>query len=386
MGVKIREKVKGSNEWWVFIDHRGRRKAKRIGSHKAAQEVKAKIEALITLGQPYLEEDSIQKKAPIPTLEEYYERFKRTYLETAVRETTRISYDVSFRHHILPELGKLRLDLIERGRIKEFVAKLVGKQLARPTIRIITAELNALYNAAIEDGITGENPARRLSKFYKQAPIIHEEITPLTCEEVVSFLRAAQKYFPEYYPLFLCAIHTGLRSGELAGLQWCDIDWTGKFITVRNNVVRGRIHGTKTDKTRRVDMSDPLLAVLDSLKRHRQEEWLARGKNEIPEWVFCNREGNPADMHNVKNRVFFRCLEKAGLRRIRFHDLRHTFASLLIQDGQSLKYVSDELGHSSIKMTADVYGHLVPGANRQAVNRLPSLNGLTRNYAESAKK
>ncbi|MBP1601969.1 MAG: hypothetical protein H6Q06_2120, partial [Acidobacteria bacterium] len=99
-----------------------------------------------------------------------------------------------------------------------------------------------------------------------------------------------------------------------------------------------------------------------------------------------NREGNPADMHNVKNRVFFRCLEKAGLRRIRFHDLRHTFASLLIQDGQSLKYVSDELGHSSIKMTADVYGHLVPGANRQAVNRLPSLNGLTRNYAESAKK
>ena len=329
MGVKIREKVRGSNEWWVFIDHKGRRKAKRVGSLKAAVEVKAKIEALITLGQPYLEEDNIRKKAPTLTLEDYYERFKQTYLATAVRETTRISYDVSFRHHILPELGKLRLDKIERSRIKEFVAKLVGKQLARASIRIITAELNALFNAAIEDGITEMNPARRLSKLYKQAPIVHDEITPLTREEVVSFLRAAHKHFPQCYALFLCAIHTGLRSGEIAGLQWCDIDWNGKFITVRNNLVRGRIHSTKTDKTRRVDMSDDLLTELSDLKRHRKEEWLSRGKNEIPEWVFCNREGNPADMHNVKNRQFFKCLEKAGLRRMRFHDLRYVLSLLM---------------------------------------------------------
>ena len=84
-----------------------------------------------------------------------------------------------------------------------------------------------------------------------------------------------------------------------------------------------------------------------------------------------DREGNPIDMHNVKNRHFYRCLKLAGLRRLRFHDLRHTFASLLIQNGESLAYVRDQLGHSSIKLTVDVYGHLVPGANRKAVNRLP---------------
>ena len=78
-------------------------------------------------------------------------------------------------------------------------------------------------------------------------------------------------------------------------------------------------------------------------------------------------------MQNLKNRVFIRCLEKAGLRRIRFHDLRHTFASLLIQNGEPLAYVKEQLGHASIKMTVDVYGHLVPGANREAINRLPSL-------------
>jgi len=74
---------------------------------------------------------------------------------------------------------------------------------------------------------------------------------------------------------------------------------------------------------------------------------------------------------------FKNALTKAGLRQIRFHDLRHTFASLLIQDGQSLAYVQDQLGHSSIKLTVDVYGHLVPGANREAVNRLPTVDSET---------
>ena len=81
----------------------------------------------------------------------------------------------------------------------------------------------------------------------------------------------------------------------------------------------------------------------------------------IPEWVFANREGNPADMANLKTRHFFKCLARAKLRRIRFHDLRHTYASLLIQNGESLAYVRDQLGHSTIKLTVDIYGHLVPG-------------------------
>ncbi len=135
-------------------------------------------------------------------------------------------------------------------------------------------------------------------------------------------------------------------------------------------------------------MSDALLHELDLLKRKRQTDYLARGKNEIPEWVFLGpgrivwedgqpvgrEEGQRVEMYNVKNRYFLKCLEKAKLRRIRFHDLRHTFASLLIQNGESLAYVKDQLGHASIKMTVDVYGHLVPGANRAAVNRLPFIS------------
>jgi integrase len=450
MGVRVREKIPGSGVWWVFVSHNRRRKSRKIGTEKNARKFAEMLQAKIILGKEIAEEKPI-----LPTIGMFYERFKKTYLKTAVRESTAGSYEGNFQNHILPALGPLRLDEVTRSKIKEFVASLVSREvirfskanrrtallalkgqlpdlarlqgflikaelwvkqrgfitdptletsleamikndfpelpdsnreamkntilaglekrkMARPSIRIILAELCAMFNSAIEDGLIMENPARRLSRFYKQAPIMHEEIQPLTHAEVPIFLETTVKYAPDCYPLFLCAIHTGLRSGELAGLKWEDVDFNSKFLIIRKNIVRGKVHKTKTDQIRRVDMSDALIAELMSLRRRRKEDYLTKGKNEIPEWVFCNQEGNPADMHNIKNRHFAKCLAKAGLRRIRFHDLRHSFASLLLQDGQSLKYVSDQLGHSSIKMTADIYGHLVPGANRQAVNRLPT--------------
>ena len=117
-------------------------------------------------------------------------------------------------------------------------------------------------------------------------------------------------------------------------------------------------------------MSDALIDTLRQYRQAKRKEWLKKGLNEIPRWVFANKQGNPPDMQNVKNRHFYPNLNKAGLRRIRFHDLRHTFASLLVQDGQPLAYVKEQL---SIALTVDVYAHLQPGANREAVNRLPSL-------------
>ena len=102
----------------------------------------------------------------------------------------------------------------------------------------------------------------------------------------------------------------------------------------------------------------------------RERETLAKGWPSVPEWVFCNEEGRPIWKSDFERRVLHRVLKAAGLRRIRFHDLRHTFASRLIQNGESLAYVRDQMGHHSIKVTVDIYGHLVPGANRAAVDRL----------------
>ncbi len=116
--------------------------------------------------------------------------------------------------------------------------------------------------------------------------------------------------------------------------------------------------------------SQQLSETLKGLLTTRKAEVLRKGWGKVPEWVFCNEDGGPLDGDNLRHRVFYKLLEKAGLRRIRFHDLRHTFAALLLQHNESPTYVKEQLGHASIQMTVDIYGHLIPGANRQAVDRL----------------
>ena len=310
----------------------------------------------------------------IPTLDAYFERLKKTF-EGSVRESTRECYEGRYEHQIKAELGGLRLDEITRDRAEEFASSLVGKGLAKDTIRLTLATLRKILNKAVRARLITENAATRLGEFYRQAPTRHEEIQPLTETEVITFLETVRQHSPQHFALFLCAIHTGLRSGELAGLQWGDFDENGKFLMVRRGIVRGKINLTKSGKIRKVDVSDALMSALLVARRNRKEALLAQGTNELPatEWIFRNEDGGFHDMKNLKKRHFEKCLEKAGLRQIRFHDLRHTYASLLLQNGESPTYVKEQLGHSSIKITVDIYGHLVPGANRQAVNRLPSL-------------
>ena len=127
-----------------------------------------------------------------------------------------------------------------------------------------------------------------------------------------------------------------MRLGELLGLQWGDVDFHGRFIEVRRNLVAGRVTTPKNGKTRRVDMSVQLCDSLKSLLTARKAETLKNGWGQVPEWVFCNEQGGPLDGDNLRHRVFYKLLTKAGLRRVRFHDLRHTFASLLIAQGESL--------------------------------------------------
>ena len=176
-----------------------------------------------------------------------------------------------------------------------------------------------------------------------------------------------------------------MREGELIGLTWGDIDFNGRFIEVRRNISRGEVTSTKNGKTRRVDMSLQLTNTLEALLAQRKAEALRRELDKPPEerrkqeevlaevidgWVFTTPQGTQLDPSNMRKHVFYRALDLAEMRRVRFHDLRHTFASLLIQQGESLPYVKDQLGHYSIQITVDIYGHLVPGANRNAVDRL----------------
>jgi len=135
--------------------------------------------------------------------------------------------------------------------------------------------------------------------------------------------------------------------------------------------VYGKFTTPKSKKSRRVDLSRELRRVLLELRDKRMLEAFMNGKTSIAdELVFPSKAGTVLDPSNLFHYYFLPCLEHAGLRRFRFHDLRHTFGSLLIQDDASLAYVKDQMGHSSIQITLDIYGHLIPGANINWVDGL----------------
>jgi integrase len=272
-----------------------------------------------------------------------------------------------------------RLDEITKPMMKELVVKLVEKGLAKASIQAYLAPLGTLYSQAIDDKLVTDNVSKGMSKFYRKAPVRDEDVEPLTEEESLLFLVKTLKHAKQYYPLFLCALHTGLRSGELAGLQWGDIDFNGKFLEVKRSINRwGQVGGVKTKGSKRkVDLSDGLLETLKDLQLRMTEEALKKaGPSEIPMWVFANRDGGFLTMGSVKRRSYMTVLKKAKMRHTKFHNLRHTFASQLLSKGANILYVSQQLGHADASITLRVYAKWIPTeGQRQEMNKLPYVGG-----------
>jgi integrase len=202
-----------------------------------------------------------------------------------------------------------------------------AKKKARWTIQGYLVPLKAAYNQAIEDGLVTFNPAARLGRLLRGNQDRRAHIQPLTREEVKALLSVAEEHYPVLFPVLLCAVRAGLRLGELIGLQWGDIDFRGRFIEVRRSVVLGQETTTKSHKIRRVEMSQQLHDTLKRVREIRQLNGMAEGTEVLP-WVFLSPEGKRWDERNLR-RGWYACLEKAESRAVRFHDLRHTFISLL---------------------------------------------------------
>jgi len=154
---------------------------------------------------------------------------------------------------------------------------------------------------------------------------------------------------------------------------------------VRHGFSIGKIETPKNGKSRRVDMSQQLTDTLRELQLQRKAETLRKGWGKVPEWVFIFEAVKPLILSHWRKGVFDRDLEKAKLRKVRIHDLRHSYASMLIQAGESLAYIRDQLGHHSIKVTVDIYGHLAPEGNKEAVDRLDD-NATRRNPGATKKQ
>jgi integrase len=335
---------------------------------RAANAAATKIQARLAEGDTGPLDDS--PTAPPMTFRSYAEGWVETHADQACKFSTARVYRTNLNRHIVPVLGDKPVTAISRMDCRTLIAECRKKGLSRKSIENIGRTVSSVLSQAMEDGLITGNPAFRVGRYYRNGNEMKAGICPLTAEDVSVLLATARTDFPREHPLFLCAVRTGLRLGELLALQWPDIDFNGRFIEVRPNLVAGRVTTPKNGKTRRVDMSAQLTDALRALLRTRKKETLKKGWGSVPEWVFCTESGGPLDGDNLRHRVFYKLLEKAELRRVRFHDLRHTFASLLLQNGESPAYVKEQMGHSSIQVTVDVYGHLIPGANRQAVDRL----------------
>jgi integrase len=279
----------------------------------------------------------------------------------------------------------MALNEITRKSVKNFIAEkqrqqiLIGKKkkkkrLSTGTLRNLKAYLSAILTEAVDDELISSNPAARAGKLIKKIDR-KKNISPFSWEEKTLFEDTLKGHFPRYYPLFLTALRTGMRIGEIIALKPGDIDFNGNFIEVRRSCVRGNISTTKSGKIRRVDMSSELRAVLKSYLITRKEEALKKGWGKPPEWLFYNYVGAMIDINNLRKRIFCKALEKAGLRHIRIHDLRHTYATLRIQSGHNIADVSKQLGHHSINITVDTYYHWIPGTNKSEVDQLDG-NGL----------
>lgn len=372
MGVTVRKK---NSKWYVFINHNGQRKAKCIGENRAAAiQVKRALEAKLALGDFGVLGDA-DSKAPL--FGEYADLWLKDYARLVCKTSTLDGYLSVLRQHLRPKFTSRPLNEIKRSDIKSLINNLIVKGLKRSTVRNALSILRGIFNQAIEDGLLESNPAASLGRFTRTAKASEVKGVALTPEEIKKLLDTAQRVRPEHFPIFLLAVKAGLRRGELVALQWGDIEFgkdendRNRFIVVQHNFVRREHTSTKSKKARRVDMSRGLRRVLLKLYDARLEAGALEGKSDLSkELVFSSPDGRILDPDNFYHRHFIPVLKESGIRKVRLHDLRHTFGSLLIQRGASIVYVKEQMGHSSIRVTVDTYAHLIPGADVSFIDRL----------------
>jgi integrase len=373
MGVKIREKPKGSGVWWLFIHHEGKRKSLKIGDKRQANAKAMKYENLIESGKYSLVEDSKKAENKKPLFRHLADEWIENDIKVLRTASTYERYEQILIKHVLPEFGNKRIDEITRGDIRDFLLNKVKKEYSKSSIGLFRDVLGGVFNNALDHELLNDSPVRGISRRIDLTKIRGEHADPLSFEETELFLESCRKVVPWAYPFFFTALRTGMRLGELLGLKWGDVDFNSKYIMVQRAYRRGVFTQTKTKKSRKIDMSDQLVTVLKEEYTKQKKETLKAGSGEVPEIVFHYGDGKAIAQNSIR-KIFKRILRKAGLRERRIHDMRHTFASHLLSLGVSIFYVQRQLGHASIKMTCDTYGSWIPSQEKSNVNLLDSPN------------
>jgi integrase len=327
MAVLVRERPKNSGVYWVYTNHKGKRKAKKIGDKKLAYEAAKRINAKLTLNELGILSD----KPQAPVFKEYADNWLETYVKPLRRISTYERYRDMLERHVYPVIGTMKVDEIKRSDVKNVLLLIHAKGLSKSTVCIASNAISGPLSNAVDEELLPANPVINVTRRLQLDRKKRIDIVPMTRQEIELFLSACRAYYPGYYPFFLCAFRTGMRLGELLALQWGDIDWNSRFINVQRSYKRGRMTGTKTGKTRRVDISDQLKDALQDLYTQRKREALSDGTGQVAEVVF-HKNRKPLEQNSVRY-IFNRILSHACLCKRRFHDICHSFASILLSEG-----------------------------------------------------
>jgi integrase len=347
---KRRDRKGAVRECWlvdvVFEHADGRiqrvRKVSPVQTKRGAEEYERQVRAELLNPSPEVKE--------VPTFEKFVdERWWPVYPEgEGNRLSTIVEKEGHLRLHLKPAFAKLRLDAIGKEQIAQFYASLKKKGLSEKSRKNIGGTLRTILGSAVEWDVI-----ERLPKF----PRIKVPDAPwdfYTREETELLLSKART--AEERALLLFPFRTGARAGEQIAFQWGDIDWHNRLVIIRRSSSLGTVGPTKSGKERKIPMTTDLEAALKGIKHLRSQ------------LVFCNEDGRPLSKWQLHERLWGTA-RRAGLRKIRWHDTRHSFASQLVMAGVPIPQVQQWMGHSTIAMTMR-YAHLAPGSGAQHIKVL----------------
>lgn len=303
-----------------------------------------------------------------------YRDFFNGWLESKkdnLSRATIINYQSYLKNHIDPFIGKVHLSKISPLLIQKFINELRDKGLSSGTIRRIFNVINTSLKYAEKMQMISKNPALVVER----PKVKHKEMNVWDVLEVKQFLKIAKN--SRYYIVFHLAIATGMRQGEILGLRWKDVDLEKGIIYVEQTLSHDGKEfkaGAKTESGIRSINIDPYtVKVLKSHKKMIIEEKIKLGDNyQDNDLVVCTSNGTILNPRNL-TRIWKNLITKSGLTKIRFHDLRHTHASLMLKQGEHIKVVSERLGHSKTQTTLNVYSHVMPNMQEESAKRFGAM-------------
>ena len=304
------------------------------------------------------------------TVGQWMDEWFEAYAKVKVRPSSHQTYKGYIENHIKPNIGDIPIEkltslqlqkfyrlLLTEGRVPRIESEKQPRGLSAKTVRNINQVISSAMDMAVRHKLILTNPTEGC----ELPKVEHREMKTLPAEQLGAFLREAKE--SGVYELYYLDLATGLRRGELLGLKWEDIDLQNGIIHVRRQVARvdGEVKELplKTKNAyRSISISQDAVAMLTEMEAHRSSDY-----------VFPSSTGGPISPDSVNN-MLHRVLKRAGLPSIRFHDLRHTFATLALQNGVDIKTVSGMLGHFSAGFTLDTYAHVTTSAQKEAARTM----------------